>query len=115
MCLAHHHLRECRYLNELDKVQQWSRSVESLLQETIHERNQKPTESIDSLSWLDRLDKLIDENLSRLNDKFTTFKKGLLKCRHYIFNFIRNQAIPPDKNASERGIRKLKIKLKNSG
>ncbi len=114
VCLAHL-LRECQYLNELDKEQQWSRSVESLFQEAIHERNQKPTESIDPKSWLDRLDNLIDENLSRLNEKFTTFKNGLLKCRDYIFNFLRDPAIPPDNNASERGIRKLKIKLKNSG
>lgn len=114
VCLAHL-LRECQYLNELDKGQQWSRSVERLLQEAIHERNQKPTESIDPASWLERLDKLIDENLSKLNEKFTTFKNGLLKCRDYIFNFLLDPAIPPDNNASERGIRKLKIKLKNSG
>jgi len=114
VCLAHL-LRECQYLNELDKEQQWSKSVESLLQEAIHERNQKPTESIDPQLWLERLDKLVDENLSKLNEKFATFKNGLLKCRDYIFNFLRDPAIPPDNNASERGIRKLKIKLKNSG
>lgn len=67
VCLAHL-LRECQYLNELDKGQQWSQSVEKLLQEAIHERNEKPTESIDPQSWLDRLDKLIDENLSKLNE-----------------------------------------------
>ena len=114
VCLAHL-LRECQYLNELDKEQQWSKSVESLLQEAIHERNQNPSESIDTAPWLERLDRLIDENLSKLNEKFTTFKNGLLKCRDYIFNFLRDPAIPPDNNASERGIRKLKIKLKNSG
>lgn len=114
VCLAHL-LRECQYLNELDKKQEWSKSVENLFQEAIHERSQKPTESIDTKPWLDRLDELIDKNLSKLNKKFTTFKNGLLKCRDYIFNFLRNPAIPPDNNASERGIRKLKIKLKNSG
>lgn len=114
VCLAHL-LRECQYLNELDTEQEWSRSVEKLFQEAIHERNQRPTESIDPQSWLDRLDRLIDENLSKLNEKFTTFRNGLLKCRDYIFNFLRDPAIPPDNNASERGIRKLKIKLKNSG
>lgn len=114
VCLAHL-LRECQYLNDLDKEQQWSKSVENLFQEAIHERNQKPTESIDPKSWLERLDKLIEENLSKLNEKFTTFKNGLLKCRDFIFNFLRDPAIPPDNNASERGIRKLKIKLKNSG
>ena len=114
VCLAHL-LRECQYLNELDKKQVWSKDVESLFQEAIHERNQRPTESIDPQSWLDRLDKLIDENLSKLNEKFTIFKNGLLRCRDYIFNFLKDPAIPADNNASERGIRKLKIKLKNSG
>ena len=131
ICLAHL-LRECQYLTELDKEQQWSKSVESLLQEAIHERNKRPAEHIDTQPWLGRLDKLIHENLSELNEKFITFKNihenlselnekfitfknGLLKCRDYIFNFLKNPAIPPDNNASERGIRKLKIKLKNSG
>ncbi|KXB79107.1 hypothetical protein HMPREF1860_00738, partial [Prevotella amnii] len=38
-----------------------------------------------------------------------------LKCRDYIFNFLENPLIPSDNNASERGIRKLKIKQKISG
>lgn len=113
VCLAHQ-LRECQYLSELDIGQQWSKSVEILFQEAIHERNRRPMESIDTQTWLERLDRLVDENLSKLNEKFTTFKNGLLKCRGYIFNFLRDAAIPPDNNASERGIRKLKIKLKNS-
>ena len=32
-----------------------------------------------------------------------------------MFNFLEDPLIPSDNNASERGIRKLKIKLKNSG
>ena len=46
--------------------------------------------------------------------KFETLKKGLIKCRDYIFNFLEDPMIPSDNNGSERGIRKLKIKLKNS-
>ena len=41
--------------------------------------------------------------------------KQFLKCRDYIFNFIQIPSIPAINNASGRGIRKLKIKLKNSG
>lgn len=114
VCLAHL-LRECQYLNELDKEQQWSKEVEKLFQEAIHERNQKPSESIDNKPWIERLDKLLMQSLDNLHEKFTTFKNGLIKCRDYIFNFLLDPAIPPDNNASERGIRKLKIKLKNSG
>lgn len=114
VCLAHL-LRECEYLNELDKEQQWSRSVEALLQEAIHERNQHPAKFIDNKPWIERLDKLLEENITKLHDKIQTFQKGLLKCKDYIFNFLSDPAIPPDNNASERGIRKLKIKMKNSG
>ena len=86
-----------------------------LFQEAIHERNQNPRETIDTGTWLERLDALLKENLTDLNAKFETFRKGLLKCRDHIFNFLKDPAIPPDNNASERGIRKLKIKMKVSG
>jgi hypothetical protein len=46
---------------------------------------------------------------------FGQLKKGLIKCRDNIFNFLENPAIPPGNNASERGIRKVKIKMKDSG
>ena len=38
----------------------------------------------------------------------------MIKCRDYIFNFLEDPIIPSDNNGSERGILKLKIKLKNS-
>ena len=41
--------------------------------------------------------------------------KGLIKCRDYIFKFLESPTILPNNNASERGIRKVKIKMKNSG
>ena len=50
----------------------------------------------------------------RLEKPFERFRKGLVKCRDYIFTFFEDPLIPPNNNASERGIRKLKIKLKNS-
>ena len=114
VCLAHL-LRELQYLNELDTKQDWSKKVESLLQEAIHERNQNPQAIIDKQPWLTRLDTLLAENLEHMKKQFGQLKKGLIKCRDYIFNFLERPAIPPDNNASERGIRKVKIKMKNSG
>lgn len=114
VCLAHL-LRELQYLNELDAEQNWSKKVESLLQEAIHERNQNPHVIIDKQPWLTRLDALLSENIGHMKKQFDQLKKGLIKCREYIFNFLENPAIPPDNNASERGIRKVKIKMKNSG
>lgn len=114
VCVAHL-LRELQYLNELDKEQQWSRNVESLLQQAVHERNGNPQAVIDKQPWLEKLDRLLTENLEHMAEQFGKLKKGLIKCRDYIFNFLENPAIPPDNNASERGIRKVKIKMKNSG
>lgn len=114
VCVAHL-LRELQYLNELDTQQQWSRNVESLLQEAIHERNEKPQSVIDKKPWLEKLDALLTENLEHMKKQFGRLKKGLIKCRDYIFNFLENPTIPSDNNASERDIRKVKIKMKNSG
>lgn len=113
-CLAHL-LRELEYLTELDPDQQWSRDVADLLRKAIHERNARPDEVIERKPWLDKLDRLLQANLLHLKDCFERLRKGLAKCRDYIFGFLENPAIPSDNNASERGIRKLKIKQKISG
>lgn len=114
MCLALL-LRELEYLTELDESQRWSKDVTNLLRSAIHQRNVQPEETVEKESWTDRLDELLKANLLHLNDKFERQRKGLVKCRDYIFNFLENPMIPPDNNASERGIRKLKIKQKISG
>ena len=114
VCVAHL-LRELQYLNELDTQQEWSKKVESLLQEAVHERNENPQAIIDKQPFLIKLDGLLTENLEHMAEQFGKLKNGLIKCRDYIFNFLENPSIPPDNNASERGIRKVKIKMKNSG
>ena len=108
VCVAHL-LRELQYLNELDTEQQWSRNIESLLQQAVHERNENPQAVIDKQPWLTKLDQLLTENLEHMAEQFGKLKNGLIKCS------LENPAIPPDNNASERGIRKVKIKMKNSG
>ena len=113
VCLAHL-LRELQYMSELNNKQDWSGKITDLLREAIHERNSNPSATIPKTSWTERLDCLLKINVSSLGKKFETFKKGLIKCRDNIFNFLEDPLIPSDNNGSERGIRKLKIKLKNS-
>ena len=113
VCLAHL-LRELQYLSELNDKQNWSDKIANLFREAIHERNSTPSAIIPKASWLERLDNLLKLNVSNFGKKFETLKKGLIKCRDYIFNFLEDPMIPSDNNGSERGIRKLKIKLKNS-
>lgn len=113
VCLAHL-LRELQYLSELDTNQKWSEQIANLFREAIHERNSSPTAIINKTLWLDKLDSLLKLNVSNLGKNFNTLKNELIKCHDYIFNFLEDPMIPSDNNASERGIRKLKIKLKNS-
>lgn len=114
ICLAHI-LRELKYLSEVDKKQQWSGELETLIKEGMELRKEYPKAAIDTAPWLGRLDKILQKNVSRLDDGFRRLKNGLIKCRDYIFKFLENPAIPPDNNASERGFRKLKVKQKISG
>ena len=114
ICLAHL-LRNLEYLNDIDKEQTWAGEVQALLREAIHLRNEKPAEAIQKESWLTRLDDLLKKNLDSLRKEFNELKRGIIRCRDHIFNFLENPAIPSDNNGSERGIRKLKVKQKISG
>ncbi len=88
---------------------------QACLDKPFMRENTRPNEFIDKRTWLDKLDDLLKANLLHLRSNFERLRNGLAKCRDYIFNFLENPAIPPDNNASERGIRKLKIKQKVSG
>lgn len=114
ICLAHL-LRNLEYLNDLDKEQTWAKDIQQLLREAIHIRNEKPSEVIPSKGWLERLDSLLKQNLDHLRKEFNELKRGIIKRRDNIFRFLEDPAIPSDNNASERGIRKLKVKQKISG
>lgn len=114
ICLAHL-LWNLEYLNDIDKEQTWAKEVQELLREAIHLRNERPTEIIPKENWLTRLDDLLKKNLDNLRKEFNELKRGIIKCRDYIFNFLENPVIPSDNNGSERGIRKLKVKQKISG
>ena len=42
-------------------------------------------------------------------------QRGILKVKDYLFTFLSNPSVPYENNASERGVRKIKIKQKVSG
>ena len=58
---------------------------------------------------------LLGEILPHLDNDFAKFKRGILKVKDYLFTFLSNPSVPYENNASERGVRNIKIKQKVSG
>ena len=59
--------------------------------------------------------KLLGESLTHLNKEFESYRKGILKVENYLFTFLTDPHVPYDNNASERGVRKIKMKQELSG
>ena len=114
VCLAHL-LRNAEYLNELDTKQNWSRRFIHLIVHAIDlRRNNSITQrKIKVLNT--KMKNLLGESLTHLDEEFESFKKGIRKVEDYLFTFLSNPNVPYDNNASERGVRKIKIKQKVSG
>ena len=114
VCLAHL-LRNAEYLNELDAKQDWSRRFIHLLAHAIGLRRNETITQRKIKVLKTKMKNLLGESLSHLDDEFERFKKGILKVKDYLFTFLSNPLVPYDNNASERGVRKIKVKQKVSG
>lgn len=114
VCLAHL-LRNAKYLNELDTKQDWSQRFIHLITHSINLRRMGNITQRKIKILKNKMEKLLCESLTHLYDEFETFKKGILKVKDYLFTFLSDPCVPYDNNASERGVRKIKIKQKVSG
>lgn len=114
VCIPHL-LWELQYLNEQDSNQQWQGTWKNYFKKLSMKEMGTSQAVIDKKPWLKRIDILLTESLEGFKEQFGKLRKGLIKYRDYIFNFLENQTIPSDNNASERGIRIVKIKMTNSG
>ena len=114
VCLAHL-LRNAEYLNELDTRQDWSKRFIHLITHSISLRRKGNVTKRKIKILNSKMKKLLGETLTHLDEEFERFKKGILKVKDYLFTFLLDPTVPYDNNASERGIRKIKIKQKVSG
>ena len=114
VCLAHL-LRNAEYLNELDTKQDWSRRFIHLISHAIDLRRAGDITKRKIKVLNTQMKNLLGESLTHLDEEFESFKKGILKVKDYLFNFLTDPHVPYDNNASERGVRKIKIKQKVSG
>ena len=114
VCLAHL-LRNAEYLNELDTKQDWSRRFIHLIAHAIDLRRAGGITKRKIKVLKTRMKNLLGESLTHLDEEFESFKKGILKVKDYLFTFLTDLHVPYDNNASERGVRKIKVKQKVSG
>ena len=114
VCLAHL-LRNAEYLNELDTKQDWSRRFLRLIRHSMDIRRESCITPRKIKILKTKMRNLLGESLTHLDDEFERFKRGILKVKDYLFTFLTNPHVPYDNNASERGVRKIKIKQKISG
>ena len=118
VCLVHLE-RNLNYLSDLNKNQTWSTRVKELLKEAMHLKNTVPLNQIDKDDFQKRLDKLLEEDLSKFERKdrgdFQALQNGLINCKDYIFTFLEHDEVPHHNNSSEGAIRVLKVKAKVSG
>lgn len=114
ICIPHL-LRNLNYLNELDPKQTWSARMQELLRNAVHWRNENPNAVADTTTWLESLDTLLNENLDKLKKPFRQMRNSLKKLKDHVFHFLKDPEVPSHNNASEAGIRILKVKQKRSG
>ena len=114
VCLAHL-LRNAEYLNELDTRQDWSRRFLRLIRHSMDISRDSCITPRKIKILKTKMKNLLGESLTHLDDEFERFKRGILKVKDYLFTFLTNPHVPYDNNASERGVRKIKIKQKISG
>ena len=113
LCFAHL-IRNLNYLCELDTNQTWSNQLLELLRDTIHQRKTLAWVDIDRHNIMSRLDRLLEEPLEHLDKQFGRMQRSLRKLKDAVFTFLHNQNVHYENNASERAIRKTKIKMKVS-
>ena len=114
VCLVHL-LRNAEYLNELDAKQDWSRRFIHLIGHAINLRRDGGVTQRKIKILKTKMKNLLGESLTHLDDEFEKFKRGILKVKDYLFTFLSDPHVPYENNASERGVRKIKIKQKVSG
>ena len=114
ICIAHL-LRNLNYLNDLDRNQNWSSRLQELLRKAVHWRNTNPETVADTTTWTKSLDRLLNENLDKSKKPFRQIRNSLRKLKDHVFLFLKDPRVPSHNNASEGGIRILKVKQKRSG
>jgi len=115
ICIAHL-LRDLNYLTEKYE-HKWSRVCKTLFKSALYLKSKMDVTDYyihnpKRTSIEKRLNILVQYPLDEKNTELIAFQKRLIKYRDFIFTFLYHPKVPADNNASERAIRKSKVKQK---
>jgi transposase len=120
VCCAHL-LRDLNYINELYKNKcEWASQFKALLKDAIQLKKTYATADyyypdIRREALFDKLEKLLEYEITEEHAKSKTLQKKLSAKRECILYFLNQSDVPADNNGSERAIRNIKVKQKISG
>lgn len=109
VCLVHL-LRNLQYLEDLDSKDPWPKAVARVLLDAMEERKANPGVVLSSNIYRERLDRLLERDLTGAPKDFTKLRNGIERRKDYIFTFLENPDVPPDNNSAELGFRIMKLK-----
>ena len=119
ICMAHL-LRDLNFICELHSDCAWPFEMKALITAALKLKNELTTPDYyghcpkrNSLET--QLSQLLQLELDPEHSKARTLQKSLQKHQQYILYFLHHPQVPPDNNGSERAIRNIKVKQKNSG
>ncbi len=117
LCLAHL-LRELKKFEEVFDSQ-WAIQLKALFKKAISYKKKMQETHYSTTNQIvedyeNELSKLLEVDISTMHKKEQAFVRRLRKRRNSIFTFLYYKEVPPDNNASERGIRNIKVKMKIS-
>ena len=113
ICLVHL-LRNLQYLKDLKGGDPWPNAVARVLLDAMEARKANPGVALSSKIYRDRLDRLLERDLSDVPKPFIALRNGIERRKDYIFTFLENPDVPPDNNTAELGFRIMKLKANAS-
>lgn len=113
LCLAHL-IRDCNKLIDRHKSR-WAKQLKKVLENIFHLCSQKKIRLTDKEEIEVKLDALFNSPLLKANYDISKLQKSLEVKRRCLTTCLYERYVPPDNNASERAIRKVKVKEKISG
>jgi transposase len=114
LCTSHL-MRELKYFAQKYSKNNWSGRLLNLIQNAIDLRKKEQLTPSKCDEIKRTFEHLIIEPINKDFKELVTFQKRMVKYSGHVFYFLDNPDVPPDNNASERGIRKFKVKQKVSG